>query len=602
VSGAELARLGQLLARLTPEEVLAWHPGFPVASVAVTGHGTLSPLVPALTGELARHGLLLRPFVADFDGYVFELSDPRSRLYAADPDLTVCVLDPMVVFDEVPVTWGPADVQRVLADKLGLIERLVATFEATSRGTLVLNTVPLPHDYLAQLIDQRSRRELSAAWREANVRLLRLADAHPAVVVLDLDPLIAEGIPVTEPRLSVYAKAHLSPELLTRYAREIGHLVRQLTGRGKKCLVVDLDETIWGGILGEDGVTGVEAAETRRGEAFRAFQRVVKQIGTQGVLLAVVSKNDPALVREALREVCGMTLTEDDFVRVVANWSPKHDNLTDIAAVLNLGADSFVFVDDSPVECGLVRRELPGTAVVQLDTEPALHVQKLLRDDWFGVRELTAEDRTRVEKYRHEFERKDFLDSFDSLQDYLRELGVTVRLDRAAEPDVARVSQLTQRTNQFNMTTRRLPAAAVSELLGDPAALVLTIRSGDRFGDNGLVGAVFLRRAGDAVQIENFLLSCRVFSRGIEQACLAAIMRRARSAGLRAVYGTYRPTAKNAVVKDLYPRYGFELDHADDTAATFRHDLAELAEPPGHLTLHTDLDASIWLPPAGGES
>jgi FkbH-like protein len=591
---ADLARAGQLLARVDPDEVLRAHPTVPVVSVAITGHGTIWQLVPSLTAELARHGMLLRPFVGDFDSYVFELSDPGSRLYAANTDLTVCVLDPMMVFDEVPAVWRPFDVERVLAEKLAVIERLVTTFEATSRGTLVINTLPLPHSFAAQLVDHRFRRELGVAWREAGIRLLRLADAHPCLTVVDLDPLIAAGVPVTEPRLSVYAKAHLSPELLARYARELGHLARQANGRVKKCLAVDLDGTLWGGILGEDGVSGIQVAEGRRGEAFRAFQRVVKQIGSQGVLLAVVSKNELSLVREALRDASGMTLAEDDFVRVVANWRPKHDNLAELAAALNLGVDSFVFVDDSPLECGLVRSEMPGVAVVQLDEDPALHVGKLLRDDWFGVRELTDEDRTRVTKYREELVRKDFLDSFDSLQDYLRELNVAVRLTAAADQDVARVSQLTLRTNQFNLTTRRLQQAAVAELLNDPASLVLAIRSSDRFGDNGLVGAVFLRRSGGSLHIDNFVLSCRVFSRGIEQACLAAILERARAAGIESVHGTYQQTAKNGVVKDFYPRYGFQPAGEDDATLTFRHELRETLERPGHVAMDDDLAGEIW--------
>jgi FkbH-like protein len=594
VSGPEFTRAGQLLGRLDPDEVLRAHPGTTAVTVAVTGHGTLSPLLPALTAEFARHGMLVRPVVSEFDGYVFDLSDPGSRLYAAEPDLTLCLLDAMTVFDEVPVTWRPADVERVFAEKLRVVEHLVATFEAGNRGTLVLNTIPLPRRFSAQLVDHRSRATLGAVWREANARLLRLAEAHPAVVVVDLEPLLAEGVPASDPRLSVYAKAYLSPDLLARYAREIGHLARGLTGRGKKCLVVDLDGTVWGGVLGDDGIDGIEVSESYRGEAFRAFQRAVKQLGSQGVLLAVASKNELSLVREALRDRHDMTLREDDFVRVAANWRPKHDNLVELADALNLGVDSFVFVDDSPYECGLVRETLPGVAVVRVDGDPALHIEKLLRDGWFDARELTAEDRTRVTKYRDELVRKDFLDSFDSIQDYLRELKVTVRLADVADREVPRVSQLSLRTNQFNLTTRRLQQAEVRALLDDPAWLVLAIHASDRFGDNGLVGAVFTRRDGDDLHIDNFVLSCRVFSRGIEQACLAALVDHARATGAAAVYGGYRPTAKNGIVKDLYPRYGFAEAGARDGGATlFRHDLRTPLARPDHLSLEQNIAGGV---------
>ncbi|MGO4759404.1 methoxymalonyl-ACP biosynthesis protein FkbH, partial [Streptomyces sp. 2MCAF27] len=209
----------------------------------------------------------------------------------------------------------------------------------------------------------------------------------------------------------------------------------------------------------------------------------------------------------------------------VANWRPKHENLRQLAADLNIGVDSFVFVDDSPYERGLVRRELPEVAVVDIDDEPALHGERLLRDGWFTARELTSEDRKRPERYREELVRQDFLNDFDSLDDYLRELGVTVRLSAVEERDVPRISQITLRTNQFNMTGRRLQPDDVREWCADSAALALAVHASDRFGDNGIVGAVFLRFEGDTAVLHNFLLSCRVFSRGIEQSCMSAVLR-----------------------------------------------------------------------------
>lgn len=581
----DLRRAGQLLRHLDPDEVRRHHPDIPVVTVAVTGHGTLAPLLPALAAELGRHGLLLRPSVSTFDSYVFELSDPDSALYRADPDIACCVLDPMVVFDELPTPWRPSDVEGVLAQKVGLLARLADRFGGTGRGTLVLNTLPLPHRCSAQLIDYRSRAELGAVWREANARLLRLTAEHASVVVLDLEPLLADGVAASDPRLSRYAKAHLSPDLLAGYAREVGHLARHLTGRTKKCLVLDLDGTVWGGLVGEDGVDGIELGEGYRGEAFHAFQRVAKQLGSQGVLLAAVSKNDMEPVRQALREHPGMALREQDFVRVTANWRAKHDNLGELAADLNLGVDSFVFADDSPYECGLVRRELPCVAVLQLDDEPVLHIETLLRDGWFDTHQLTADDQVRPARYRDEAARADFLRGSDSIGDYLRELEIRVRLDPVGEPQVARVSQLTLRTNQFNLTARRLQPPQVRALAVDPAGLVLAIHAEDRFGDNGLVGALVARRDRDVLHIDDFVLSCRVFSRGIEQACLAALLRHARATGAGAVLGAYRRTDRNSVVADLYRSQGFRPAADDGTTATFRHDLLEIAPPPPHIQL-----------------
>jgi FkbH-like protein len=378
----------------------------------------------------------------------------------------------------------------------------------------------------------------------------------------------------------VYAKAHLSAGLLAEMARAVAHLARNLTGRTKKCLVLDLDNTVWGGVLGDDGVDGIEVEDTYRGQAFRAFQRVAKQLSSQGILLAAASKNNPEPVQEVLRSHSGMVLREDDFVRVSANWRPKHSNLTELAQALNLGVDSFVFVDDSAYECGLIRTVLPGVAVVHLDEDPALHVQYLLRDGWFDTREVTDDDRARPSRYRDEVVRHDFLQSFDSIQDYLDKLGVRVDLAATSEREIPRVSQLTLRTNQFNLTTRRMQPADVRAWTEDPGAMALSIRSADRFGDNGLVGAIFLRRDVRGLHVDNMVLSCRVFSRGIEQACLTAVLGHARVAGDPAVYGTYRPTAKNGITADFFTRHGFRPD-----GAAFRHDLRDVGEPPKHIAL-----------------
>ncbi|WP_208896930.1 HAD-IIIC family phosphatase [Streptomyces incarnatus] len=591
VDEAALTRAGRLLSRLDPDDVLRHHPRTPVLSVAVTGHGTLNQLQAPLTAQFARHGLLVRPHFTDFDSYVFALSDPSSDLYAAEPDLVLCVLDPGVVVDELPLPWGPDDVERVFSRKLSLLEQLAARFGAASRGTLVLNTLPLPRTLAAQLVDHRSRARLGAVWREANAALLRLPETAASVVVLDLDPLLAEGLPVQDPRLAAYTGAPFTAQLLASYAREVGHLARHLTGRTRKVLVLDLDNTVWGGVLGEDGPEGIEVAGGRRGNAFRAVQRTARQLAAQGVLLAAVSKNDPGPVADVLRDHPEQVLREDDFVRVVANWQPKHDNLAKLADTLGLGVDSFVFADDSAFERGLVRHELPGVALVPLDDEPALHVPRLLADGWFDVREATDEDRARATRYREELARGDFLQEFTTLDDYLAELGVEVRVAPLTPADTARVSQLSLRTNQFNLTTLRLQPAEVSALAADPTASVLTVRSRDRFGDNGLVGAVFLRRADDTVTIDNFLLSCRVFSRGIEQAVLATVLRTAADHGAREVVSAFHPTPKNHHVRDFYPRGGFkELGPCGPGGSgTAYHrsllDRDELPVPPAHITL-----------------
>ncbi|GAA2986029.1 HAD-IIIC family phosphatase [Streptosporangium longisporum] len=581
----DAARSARLLDRVDVEAARAHHPGLPSVAVTVTGHGTLDALRTALTGELARHGYLPDVRLTDFGSYAFELGDPGSALYAGRPDVTVCVLDHAAVFDEVGVPFTVDDVERVLGEKLALWRRLAAQFAESGSGTLVLNTVPLPRTWQAQVLDYPSRARLGAVWRRANAELLAFGESAGAVVVLDLDPLLTAPIELSDPRFEVYARAHLSDALLGAYARELAHLVRARTGRARKVLAVDLDHTLWGGVLGDDGVEGIEVAHGRQGEAFRRFQGVVAQLQSQGVLLAAVSKNDQDTVLAALREHPDMVVREDAFVRILANWQPKPDNLRVLARELNLGGDSVVFADDSVHECAAVAAELPETAVVHLDGDPALHVTRLLADGWFTTNEVTAEDRVRTRRYHEETARSEFLSAAGSAEEFLRGLEVSVRLAPATGADLARLSQITLRTNQFNLTTERLSPEAVRERAERPGSRVLALSAADRFGSNGIVGAVFLRALPEGLLIENLLLSCRVFARGIEQACLAAVLGQARAAGFPAVLGHYVAGAKNAKVAGLYPHYGFTVTEATERWSRYAHDLGEIVGVPDHLTL-----------------
>ncbi|MFG3255695.1 HAD-IIIC family phosphatase [Streptomyces sp. NPDC048172] len=583
---ADLARAGRLLARVPVEEIEERHPGTVPLTAAVTGHGTLDGLTAPLTAQLARHGIPLRATVGDHDAWLRELRDTGSALYADGTELALCVLDADVVFGELPVPWRVEDVTEATTAKLELLGHLAAQHATHAPGTLVLNTLPLLRFHTAQLADHRSRAELGVVWREFNAGLLRLTTHHPRLHVVDLDPLIAEGGPVRDTRLAAYAKVQLGEELLGRYAREIGHLARTLRGRTKKVLAVDLDNTLWDGILGDDGPEGIAAATTYRGEAFRTFQRVVKQLGAQGVLLTACSKNDEAPVREVLRSHPDMVLKEDDFVRVTANWQPKDGNLRDQADRLNLGVDSFVFADDSPFERGLVAGSLPEVAVVPLDEEPALHAERLLADGWFDVRELTAEDRLRAGQYRSDAERADLRENTGSMEEYLRGLDVRVEFSPARDHEVARLAQITLRTNQFNLTTRRLQQTDVQRVRETDGSQALAIRARDRFGDNGVVGAVFVRWTEGALWIDNALLSCRVFARGIEDAALSALLRHAKESGARCAHAEYRPTAKNTRYRDFWPTQGFALtEESPDGTLTFTHELAALPPIPEHVTL-----------------
>lgn len=583
-----LRRAGTVLSRVDPADVLGADPSLTAVTVVVTGSSALQPFQAPLTGQLARHGFVPRVRLGGYRQYAMELLDPANPVFEDEPDLTLCLLDADEVFTRLATPWSVDDVTAALAALASTVQDLVQAYRGAHPGPLVLTTIPLPRHWAAQVVDLRSRACLGIAWREFNARLLRLAVEHPGVVVLDTEPLVGVAGALLDPRLAAYTKIQYSDGFFAALAREVGHLVRAVRGRTSKCLVLDLDGTTWGGILAEDGPAGIVTGEGPLGEAFTAVQRAAKQLGSQGPLLAVCSKNDAELVRATLRDHDGLALREDDLVALVANWGAKPDNLRQLAEQLNIGTDSLVFLDDSPSERGLVRASMPEVAVIAVDAgEPALHLHRLLADGWFTTQQITDEDRARGQRYRTERRRLEFRERAGSLSDYLAQLATTVELFRPAGPDVARIAQLTQRTNQFNLTTVRLDATAVAAALADPGREVLGIRCADRFGAHGTVGAVFVARERAIHHIDNFLLSCRVLARGVEDAVLHAVLSRAREAGAVGVSAEYRPTAKNGRVAELYPRHGFRpLPRSPaDGAAAYHHDLAELPPAVPHIDI-----------------
>ncbi|GAA1158693.1 FkbH-like protein [Kitasatospora gansuensis] len=586
---ALLGRAGRLLAGLDLDEVLHHHPATQMVTVAITGQSTVAGLVDPLTAELARHGLLLRPLIGDHGGWLHDLTDPRGQLLPERPDLSLCLLDAETVFAELPSPWRVEELAEAAERVLERLARLAAEHERLAPGLLVLNTLPLLRRHAGQLVDHASRARLGAVWREFNARLLRLTERHRSLVVLDLDPLTAATGPVEDARLACYAQVRYTAPVLAGYAREVGHLTRSLTGLTRKCLVLDLDNTLWDGVLGEDGPDGIAAADTLRGEAFGAFQRTVRQLASQGVLLAVSSKNDRGPVLETLRSHPDLLLREPDFAEVRADWLPKDGHLADIARQLGIGTDSLVFADDSPGERAQVRFGLPEVAVLPLDGEPALHGERLLADGWFDVLRLTEEDRARPEQYRLEGERHRLREDSGSHADFLHQLGVSVRIGPPEPHEYPRLVQLTQRTNQFNLTGLRLQPGDPAAVAEDAGRLLLAIRAADRFGSNGLVGALLGRHTPDGLLLENAWLSCRVLTRGIEQAVLAALLAESRAAGRPAVHARFTPTAKNHRAELFYPELGFTETARTEDGVLFRHDLECPPEPPPHVHVTLDL-------------
>jgi len=457
--------------------------------------------------------------------------------------------------------------------------------ERTSAEVVLCNFVlPARHD----LGEFRSR-TFASDWTFRKLVNLELGLNAPAAVrICDLEFLAnrAGTLAAEDARGWFESKQPFSPRLLIDAGREMSRLILGLRTPPKKVLVLDLDNTLWGGVVAEDGLEGIEIGDTSpRGEAFKAFQRAIVSLKQRGVLLAVCSKNDHARAIEPFERHPEMVLRASDFVSFKANWEPKSDNLRRMADELGLGLDSFVFVDDNPAEIEIVRQFAPAVTTLLLSADPADYVGQLQDCRLFEPRSITVEDVNRTQQYRAERERQAASSSAADMNSYLESLAMEGFVREFNRVDAPRLAQLINKSNQFNLTTRRRTEAEVYDLIGRQDHVCLSMRLADRFGDHGLISIVIGRVDGALLEVDTWLMSCRVLKRQVEETMLNELSRLARLKGCSSILGVYLATAKNEMVRDFYSRMGFRTRTATDDRGEYVLDLASFSMVPTKVTL-----------------
>jgi FkbH-like protein len=401
---------------------------------------------------------------------------------------------------------------------------------------------------------------------------LALQDVAPSFVTIhDIDQLAAAWGRVTwgDERFFHHAKLPCGPEQLVDYAHSLSSLILAQLGVVRKCLVLDLDNTLWGGVIGDDGLGGIRLGQgDPESESFVAFQRYVQALERRGVILAVCSKNTESVAREVFEKHPEMVLRLEDIACFVANWDDKATNLARIANQLNIGLNSLVFVDDNPAERAIIRRLRPDVAGPELPVDPSGYVMALEKHRFFQPLTLSAEDMQRTGYYRADAAREVAESSAEDLDGFLRTLDMSARVGPISPSTLERSVQLIHRSNQFNLTTRRHSAAEVLAMLENDFWLTRTVSLRDRFGDNGLISVLLAKKSGDTLEIDTWLMSCRVLKRGVEQFLLSHIIGVAKRRSLATIRGEYIPTAKNGLVRDHYKNLGFAQTKADDSGRT----------------------------------
>jgi FkbH-like protein len=518
-------------------------------------------------------GIDIAANVGDFNAYTQEILDEGSALYRFEPDVVVVAA---LTADVTPDLWErftdltPQDVEAEVERVSSSLANLVATFRARSDAHLVVHSLEAVGTPSAGVLDAQSEQGQVAAIRRINDALASAVHATTNAYVLDYDRLVARrGASVwADPRRWATVHMPMRGEELVHLAGEWLRFFHPISGKVCKVLAVDLDNTLWGGVVGEDGVEGLKLDDAVTGVAYRSLQRAILDVHRRGVILAVCSKNNYDDAIEAIDTHPGMLLRRDHFAAFRIDWNDKSENLRAIAQELNVGIDSVAFLDDNPAERTLVRARAPEVTVIELPNDPMEYAAALRAAPVFERLTLTDEDRSRGRLYVEQRRRTELQRDAASLEDFYRSLDMEVEVSDVTPASLPRAAQLTQKTNQFNLTTRRYSEQQLSELL-DAGHRIRTVRVRDRFGDNGLVGVVITKQDDGVCEIDSFLLSCRVIGRTIETALLATVADQAEAEGARALHGAFVPTRKNKPAEGFLAAHGFELTAENGDGSTW---------------------------------
>lgn len=539
--------------------------------IAILGGSTTHDVKEFLELFLLDDGITPEFYESEYNRFKEDLLFPNPVLQAFEPDIIYIHISHVNIIQWPDLLAPQSHIDLMIENQISAISNLWKKAEELyPNAVVILNNFDLPpyrHLGNRDAVEASSSLQYILALNQA---LSRVARAHSKVMIHDLFGLSARvGTQTWFDHANWFSyKQAASPQSIVHWSYSLKSLVGAVYGRSKKCLVLDLDNTLWGGVIGDDGLSGIRlGSDSARGEAYIAFQYYAKKLKERGIILAVCSKNNEETAKEGFAHP-DTVLKVKDFAAFIANWEPKSENIKKIAALLNLGLDSFVFVDDNPAERALVRGQLPMVAVPEVGDDVARYPGVLDELRYFEPHSISADDLRRAEFYRQNQSRLVEMASFATYEEYLRSLEMTAIVAPFEDLYLERITQLTNKTNQFNLTTRRYTMSEMAEVAKSKDYLTLYGRLIDKFGDNGLVTVVLGMQKGSELHIDLWLMSCRVLKRDMELAMFDAVIENCKKRGISSIIGSYIPTSKNAMVSDHYAALGFEKVSAEEEPTT----------------------------------
>jgi FkbH-like protein len=527
--------------------------------IAILGDSATQFLTQALCGLGRDQGFDLQIWEADFNQIERQVFDPGSELYALKPEI-------VIVFQSTHKLLGKYNKleqeQRAgfAAVQAGLIEKIQETIHSNLKANVVFYNFPEIDDSVFGNYANKLETSFLFQLRNLNVKLMLLASRTSSFHVCDLSAIqnrVGKDS-MFQPSIYVNTEMVLTIDVLPAVAARTLDLVAAMQGKVRKCLVLDLDNTLWGGVIGDDGMENIQLGTLGIGKAFTEFQYWIKKLKDRGIILAVCSKNTESVAKEPFEKHPDMVLRLDDISVFVANWENKVDNIRLIQQTLNIGFDSMVFLDDNPVERSIVRENIQEITVPELPEDPADYLEHLYSLNLFETLSYSSEDAMRTRLYQVEAQRTEFQEKFANEDGFLESLNMVSLVESFTKFNTPRVAQLSQRSNQFNLRTIRYTESDIAGIANDSDRFGFAFTLEDKFGDNGMICVVILKRESkNALFIDSWFMSCRVLKRGMENFVLNTLVEFAKEMGCARLIGEYTPTVKNEMVKDHYLDLGF---------------------------------------------
>ena len=553
LQGFEITILAEFLKNLDRSSV-----GYPVKKVAVLGNVTTKPVEDAMVVTLFAEGYLAAIYSSPFSTYQQEALDSSSALYEFEPDLIMIYTSGISIVERGALVHGEEELKAILDAQENDWQALWASLQKNSCAKILQHTYVSPDQKLCGVAESRGYYSAADIYGKVNRRLINSSSEN--VYWVDVDHLASHigRRNWFDPRTEYHGKYPFSLRYLPNYRVLLHAVLREILGSRPKALVLDLDNTLWGGVIGDDGLNGIVLGNNSpEGEAFLAFCKYVLGLGRRGIILAVCSKNEAENAIEVFEKHPAMPLNLDDFGSFKCNWNNKADNLVEMARELNIDVSAMVFVDDNSAECELVRQSLPSVRVINMDGDPAGFIRKVEDKMFFESQRLTAEDLSRGKSYRARLEVNKLRDSVADIDSFYRSLEMRAEINQATPDDLPRLEQMEAKTNQFNLATRRLGATDIEAMIADPNRMVFSATLADKFADHGLVSYLAAEFNGTNCVVTDWIMSCRVFGRTLENKMLEVLIAHAKERGVRELVLKYSSTPKNVIMVDILSKLGF---------------------------------------------